>query len=345
MSTIVAIDVMSGDGGMSVAIAAAVDVLAARPDADALSLVLVGDAEAIEAELARMSSDKRLAGIRDRLSIVHADEVVTMEDSARVALKDKKRSSMRMAINLVKDGQAVACVSAGNTGALMAIGKFVLKTVKGIERPAIATSMPSTGSPRLMLDLGANVDSSSNQLHQFAQMGSILARALGYARSPRVGLLNIGSEALKGNDQVRQAAPLLEQCSEINYIGFVEGDDIYTGEVDVVVCDGFAGNVALKASEGLANMIGQLLREEFMRTPLTKLIGLIARPVLKSLRARIDPRQYNGASLVGLRGIVVKSHGGADAFAFAHAIDIAVRSAQLDVPKLIAQQLEQQAAA
>lgn len=325
----VAIDVMSGDGGTDVAIEAASAVLARRSD---VHLLLVGDPDVIEHALQKHPLPT------DQFSIVAASEVVTMEDSAAIALRTKKKSSMRLAINQVKEGQADACVSAGNTGALMAISKFVLKTIEGIDRPAIAAIIPAIDGHTHMLDLGANVDSSATNLIQFALMGSILAQAVDGLAQPRIGLLNIGSEDLKGNEQVKGAAPLLAQ-SPLNYIGFVEGNEIYTDKCDVVVCDGFVGNVSLKTSEGVARMVSHYLKQEFKRSLWNKLVALVARPVLKSFGARIDPRRYNGASLLGLRGVVVKSHGGADALAFANAIDIALLEIDTNVPAKIAKRL------
>ena len=321
----VAIDAMSGDGGTAVAVDAARSILAQRSD---VHLLLVGLPELIRDSMGNSPLPE------GRYTLVHAAEVVTMDDSAATALRTKKKSSMRLAINLVKDGEADACVSAGNTGALMAISKFVLKTVDGIDRPAIAAIIPAINGHTHMLDLGANVDSSAQHLYQFAMMGSILAHAVDGIESPRVALLNIGSEALKGNEQVKGAAPLLSQ-SGLNYIGFVEGNEIYTDKVDVVVSDGFVGNVSLKTSEGVARMVSHYLKQEFKRSPWNKLVGLIAKPVLKSFGNRIDPRRYNGASLLGLRGVVVKSHGGADALAFANAIDIALLEIGTNVPSMI----------
>jgi len=325
----VAIDAMSGDGGTIVAVDAARTILAQRDD---VHLLLVGNSKLIED---CMGGEPLPAG---RFTLVPAAEVVTMDDSAAVALRAKKKSSMRLAINLVKDGEADACVSAGNTGALMAISKFVLKTVTGIDRPAIAAIIPAINGHTHMLDLGANVDSSATNLYQFALMGSILAQAVDGIERPRVALLNIGSEDLKGNEQVKGAAPLLAQSS-LNYTGFVEGNEIYTDKIDVVVCDGFVGNVSLKTSEGVARMVSHYLKEEFKRSWWNKLVGLIARPVLQSFGNRIDPRRYNGASLLGLRGVVVKSHGGADALAFANAIDIALLEIDTNVPAMIEERL------
>lgn len=323
---------MGGDQGADTVVPAALNTLERRPD---LRLILVGDQETLRQRL-------RQAGYRDggdRLHIHHASEVVGMDESPSRALRLKKDSSMRVAIDLVKGGAAQACVSAGNTGALMATARYVLKTLPGIDRPAISTSIPSIEGHTLVLDLGANVDCSAEHLFQFAVMGSVLANAVHGLERPRVGLLNIGEEEIKGNDQVKEAARLLAESS-LNYIGFVEGDDVYKGGVDVVVCDGFVGNVALKTSEGVAKMIGHFMREEFRRNLLTRLAGLIAMPVLRAFRRRIDPRRYNGASLLGLRGIVIKSHGGADALAFENAIDVAALEVQKAVPDRIDHLLE-----
>lgn len=327
----VAVDAMSGDKGTGVIVEAVRHVLANRSDA---TLLLVGD----PAEIERHIGDKPLP--EGRVRIVEATEVVTMEDSVAVALRNKKKSSMRVAIDQVKNGSAAACVSSGNTSALMAISKFVLKTVAGIDRPAICTTIPALNGHTHMLDLGANVDCSADHLYQFATMGSILAEAIDSKPQPSVGLLNIGSEDLKGNGQVKEAAELLTNSS-LNYVGFVEGNEIYTDRADVVVCDGFVGNVSLKTSEGLARMISYYLKEEFVRNPLNKLVGLVAMPILKSFRNRIDPRRYNGASLLGLKGVVVKSHGSADAVAFANAINIALLAIDNDVPAMIAQHMSQ----
>ena len=331
----VAIDAMSGDGGTPVIIEAVRSVLNNRSD---VHLLLVGNPETIKDCIGSSPLPE------GRYSIVPALEVVTMDDSAAVALRNKKQSSMRISINQVKEGNADACVSAGNTGALMAISKFVLKTIKGIDRPAIATTLPAIDGHTHMLDLGANVDCSADHLYQFAMMGSILANAVDGMEAPRIGLLNIGAEDIKGNEQVKQAAPLLAQSS-LNYIGYVEGDEIYSDHVDVVVCDGFVGNVSLKTSEGVARMVSHYLKQEFVRSPWNKLVGLIAKPVLKAFGSRIDPRRYNGASLLGLKGVVIKSHGGADEVAFANAIEIALLEIDKDVPSMIAAGLEQSVSA
>lgn len=323
---------MGGDQGADTVVPAALNTLRRRSD---LRLILVGDQATLERHLQQAGHHEH----GDRLHIHHASEVVGMDESPSRALRLKKDSSMRVAIDLVKGGAAQACVSAGNTGALMATARYVLKTLPGIDRPAISTSIPSIDGHTLVLDLGANVDCSAEHLFQFAVMGSVLANAVHGLEHPRVGLLNIGEEEMKGNDQVKEAARLLMESS-LNYIGFVEGDDVYTGGVDVVVCDGFVGNVALKTSEGVAKMISHFMREEFRRNVLTRLAGLIAMPVLRAFRRRIDPRRYNGASLLGLRGIVIKSHGGADALAFENAIDVAALEVQKAVPDRIDHLLE-----
>jgi phosphate acyltransferase len=261
--------------------------------------------------------------VRDRTEVVHTDEVVAMDDPPAMALRGKRSSSMRIAVNLVKDGRADACVSAGNTGALMAISRFVLKTLDGIDRPAIATVLPNIkGGVTTMLDLGANVDCSAEHLLEFAILGAALVAALQEKERPSIGLLNVGEEVIKGNDAVKRAGELL-RASALNFHGNVEGDDIYKGTTDVVVCDGFVGNVALKTSEGLAQMLATMVREEFTRSALAKAAAVVAYPVLKRFRRRVDHRQYNGASLLGLRGVVIKSHGSADAVAFGNAIGVA----------------------
>lgn len=322
----IALDVMGGDHGRSVVMPAARAALGAMRD---IRLLLVGDEVAIQPHLQQWSDAETR-----RVEVVHTTQVVGMDELPAMALRNKKDSSMRRVIELVKQGQADACVSAGNTGALMATARYVLKTLPGIDRPAIATALPSLRGHTHVLDLGANVGVEPIHLYQFAVMGSILVTAIDGLEQPRVGLLNIGSEAIKGNDQVREAATLLEN-SPLNYIGFVEGNDIYCGEVDVVVCDGFIGNVALKSSEGVARMIVDNMRAEFKRSWISQLRGLVALPVLNRLRERIDPRRYNGASLLGLQGIVIKSHGSADAMSFHNAIRIARKEAEAKVPQRI----------
>jgi len=310
--TIIAVDAMGGDHGPSVTVPASLDFLASHPES---RLLLVGLKEPLERELARSRSTAA-----SRLTIVPASEVVGMDEDVRTAIRTKKNSSMRVAIDLVKHGQAEACVSAGNTGALMGTAKFVLKTLPGIDRPAICGVLPTRKGKVYVLDLGANADCTPEHLQQFAIMGATLVRELEGKENPTVGLLNIGSEEIKGNDVVRKAGELL-RATPINFHGNVEGDDIFKGATDVVVCDGFAGNVALKTSEGLAKMLGDFLKEEYMRSPLTKLAALVSMPVIKRFRRRVDHRRYNGAALLGLRGIVVKSHGSADRLAFATALE------------------------
>jgi glycerol-3-phosphate acyltransferase PlsX len=327
----VALDAMGGDIGPDSVVPAA---LASLRDHDDLNIILVGDETVLENSLARHRT-----AVSDRLRIRHASQVVAMDDLPSHAMRNKKDSSMRVAINLVKQGDAAACVSAGNTGALMATARFVLKMLPGIDRPAICTALPSMTSHTWMLDLGANVDVDAKHLLQFAVMGSVMARAVDGNESPRIGLLNIGEEEIKGNEQVKEAGQLLAS-SHLNYGGYAEGDDIYKGGFDVVVCDGFVGNVSLKTTEGVAKMIAQFIREEFSRNILTRLAALVAMPVLHAFRNRIDPRCYNGASLLGLRGIVIKSHGSADELAFANAIKVAVLAVRESVPERISNQLQ-----
>ena len=322
---------MGGDHGPDIIIPAAVSALKRHPN---VKLILVGDEKVLKAKLQTHQLENET-----RLEIHHASQQVAMDESPALALRGKKDSSMRVAINLVKEGTAAACVSAGNTGALMATAKFVLKTLRGIDRPAIISALPTTKGHTYMLDLGGNVDSSAEQLVQFAIMGSVLAESIEGRKNPSIGLLNIGSEDIKGNEQVKKAASLLNE-TDLNYAGFVEGDGLYRGEVDVVVCDGFVGNIALKSSEGVVHMMKHYLRESFTRNIFTKLIGLVASPVLKHFSNQLDPRAYNGANFIGLNGIVIKSHGGADEVGFANAIHIAILEAELDVPKNISQHLD-----
>ncbi len=330
---VISLDAMGGDHGLATVVPAALRILERRDDLD---LILVGDEQSLRQRLREHPQWLE----KGRLRIQHASQVVDMDELPSHALRFKKDSSMRVAINLVKQGDAQAAVSAGNTGALMATARYVLKTLPGIDRPAILTAIPSMEGHTLVLDLGANIDCSAEHLFQFAVMGSVLANAVDGVARPRVGLLNIGEEEIKGNDQVKEAHRLLLD-SPLNYIGYVEGDDVYKGGVDVVVCDGFVGNVALKTSEGVAKMITHFMKEEFSRNLFTRLAGLVAMPVLKAFRRRVDPRRYNGASLLGLRGIVVKSHGGADVLAFANAIEVAAKEVELAVPERIDRQLEE----
>lgn len=317
MSIRVAIDCMGGDHGPSVTVPAALRFLETHPQGQ---LILVGLEEEIRRHLGKGADD-------GRVRVVHASQVVGMDEPPASALKNKKDSSMRVALNLVKDGEADACVSAGNTGALMATSRFVLKMLPGIERPAICPLMPTVNGHVFVLDLGANVDCTAEHLLQFGVMGAMLAAALDHSDNPRVGLLNIGSEDIKGNEVVKAAAELLAE-SGLNFIGNVEGDGIFKGEADVIVCDGFVGNVALKAAEGVAQMLSRGIREEFGRNLLSKLAALIALPVLKRFKDRVDHRQHNGAILLGLKGISVKSHGSADVFAFSIAIARAYDAAE-----------------
>jgi len=328
---VIAIDAMGGDHGIDVTIPATVDVM---NDYSNLHVILVGDEKLLSNTLSQYPDN-----ICRRITIQHASQVVNMEDKPSMALRGKKDSSMRVAINMVKENQANACVSAGNTGALMATARFVLKTIPGINRPAICAVLPTITGHTHMLDLGANVDLSAEHLFEFAVMGSVLSEAIDNIDKPTVGLLNIGEEELKGNEQVQNAASLLSE-SNLNYYGFIEGDDIYKGTVNVVVCDGFIGNIALKTSEGVAKMIGYYLKKEFKRNLFSKLAGLIALPVLNSFKKRVDPREYNGASLLGLRGIVIKSHGGADKVSYAQAIREAILEVEKNVPELISKKIE-----
>ncbi len=328
---IIALDAMGGDHGPQVTVGAA---KLALEEFSGLELVLVGDQQrlAIEFEKHELSND-------DRIRIHHASEVISMDESPVIALKKKKDSSMRVAINLVKDGTVQACVSAGNTGALMATSKFVLKTIRGISRPAICTILPGINGHTHMLDLGANLECTPENLAEFALMGSVLAQSVEGISNPSIGLLNIGSEEIKGNESIKRASKLIAE-SRLNYYGFVEGDDIYKGTVNVIVTDGFVGNVSLKTGEGLAALVNHVLGNEFKRNWLTKLAALCALPVLASVRRKLDPRRYNGASLLGLNGIVVKSHGSADTSSFLNAIKIAYIEIENCVPERISDAIE-----
>lgn len=329
----IALDAMGGDHGAQVVVPAALGYL--KKDVDC-RLILVGREEVIRGHLPG-------GKLPERLTIHAASQEVGMDELPSRALRGKKDSSMRVAIDLVKAGKADACVSAGNTGALMATARFVLKTLPQIDRPAIITALPAINGRTWMLDLGANVDCEAQHLYQFAVMGSELVSAVEGGKFPTVGLLNIGQEEIKGNEQVKEAHELLSTAGEFNYIGYVEGDDIYLrDDLDIVVTDGFVGNVALKNAEGVAKLIRNFMTVEFKRNSLTKLAALFALPVLKALRKRIDPRRYNGASLLGLRGIVVKSHGGADRLAFENAISIAKKEIKADIADRIEQRVGQQ---
>jgi len=326
----IAIDAMGGDHGPHVTVKAALNV--SRRE-EAVNIVLVGLEDAIRAELKALRADTGPS-----LRIVHASEVVSMDEPPAQALRGKKDSSMRVTANLVKRGEADAGVSAGNTGALMAVSRFVLKTLPGIDRPAIATTLPNQKGMTYMLDLGANVDCTPEHLLQFGIMGAALASVAEHKERPSIGLLNIGEEVIKGNDVVKQAAELL-RASNLNFHGNVEGDDVYKGTVDVVVCDGFVGNVALKTSEGVAKLIAEELRREFKKNNLTRLAGLIALPVIRAFKRKMDPRRFNGASLLGLNGIIIKSHGSADVFAFEQAILRGVEEVRGGLLRRIAEQV------
>ncbi len=325
---------MSGDLGAEVVVRAARASLELHPN---LSLVLVGDSEELSGHITRIVGEEK------RLTVRHSTQVVEMSEPPADALRKKKDSSMRVAINMVKEGFAQAVVSAGNTGALMATAKYVLKMLPGIDRPAIIAELPSIGGTVHMLDLGANTVGSPEQLFQFAVMGSIVTSDIRRLDRPRIALLNIGVEDTKGHGAVRDAAALLNE-SGLNYVGFIEGNEIFSGKADVVVTDGFTGNVAIKTMEGTVGLCRQHLRRAFTRNFLSKVQSWLARPVLKNLAVEMDSRNYNGASLVGLNGIVIKSHGGADSYAFQHAIETALVEVKNQVPLQIGNLLQQEAA-
>jgi len=327
----ISLDAMGGDHGLAVTVPAAIAALAEHPN---LALILVGDQDQIREILAQHDYPDAA-----RMQVQHASQIVEMDDKPAQAMRFKKDSSMRVAINLVKEGRADACVSAGNTGALMATARFVLKMLPGIDRPAICGILPTMSGFCHMLDMGANVDSSADNLFEFAVMGSVLASAVNNIQSPSVALLNIGEEEIKGNDVIKQASQMLSD-SQLNYVGYVEGDGVYEGKANVVVCDGFHGNIALKASEGVAKMFSFKIKQAFTKNIFTKIAALIAKPVLNDFRKSFDPRRYNGASLLGLQGIAIKSHGGADELAFKTAIKQAVIEVENRVPEKISEQLE-----
>lgn len=330
----IAVDAMGGDVGPSVTVPAALKVLAQHKN---LHFILVGNIDVLQKEL-----QQHHAISHERLSIHPASQCIGMDESPSQALRTKKDSSMRVALNLVKEGKAQACVSAGNTGALMATARFVLKTIPGIDRPAIISTFPTLIDNHniRMLDLGANVDSSPEDLFQFAVMGSVLASAVDNIPNPKISLLNIGEEDIKGNELVKQAAQLLSQSKMLNYTGYIEGDALFKGNTDVVVCDGFVGNVALKTTEGVASFIRRLLKEAFYQNWLTKLIGLMILPIAKSVMKRLDPDRYNGATFIGLRGIVIKSHGGANVQSFAHALEEAIVQVDKNIPERVSDEIE-----
>ncbi len=332
----ISIDAMGGDRGLPATIPAALEVLNRHAD---VTLILVGDRARIERQLSAAG-----APTSERLRVVGASEVVGMSESSASALRKKKDSSMRVAINLVQDGVADACISAGNTGALLATARFVLKTIPGLSRPAICTALPRVRGHTYMLDLGANVDSPAEILFQFGLMGCMLISCLDGKASPSVGLLNIGVEDVKGNDTIKAAAELFKR-SDLNYVGYIEADDIYAGDTDLVVCDGFVGNVALKAAEGVAQMITATIREEFCRNIGARCAALLAKPVLRSIHQRLDHRRYNGASLLGLRGTVVKSHGGADVMGFRCAVEVGIQEVRKGLVRRIEKFLIERSAA
>jgi phosphate acyltransferase len=327
----ISVDAMGGDFGPSVTIPASLKILKKYEN---ISIVLVGNSDEITKILKKKKSLNH-----SRITIHNATQVVGMDELPQIALKNKKDSSMRVSINLVKEGVVDACVSAGNTGALMATARFVLRMLPGIDRPAISTELPNANGTTCMLDLGANADCTPEQLLQFGIMGSILTNVLHKKNNPSIGLLSNGSESMKGSEVVKKSAELFRN-SHLNFHGNVEGDDIFKGTTDVVVCDGFTGNISLKTTEGLAQMMANFLTLEFKRNFLTKISALIALPVLKRFKKRLDPRRYNGASFLGLNGIVVKSHGGADEFAFIHALETTISESENDVISKIKDQLK-----
>ena len=330
--TRIAVDAMGGDGGPEIIMPSVKDFLSENRE---VKIDVYGDEKILSKYLNLFDSD-----ISRNLKIIHTDEKVLSEDSPSHALRHKKNSSMSMAIKSVKDKNAQACVSAGNTGALMAISRFILGTLDGIDRPAIESMLPSLNGHTHVLDLGANIDSKAEHLYQFAVMGSALSSVLDEKEYPSVGLLNVGEETIKGSAQVKEAHDLL-LTSKLNYVGFVEGDDIFCGNIDVIVCDGFVGNIALKTSEGTAKFISSILKNEFKKNIFTKIAGILSMKVLNSFKIVADPRKYNGASLLGLKGIIVKSHGGADSFAFNNSLKIALKEVNKDVPSCIDKKLKE----
>lgn len=330
---IIAVDAMGGDNGVTVTVPAALTVLKKYKN---LHLILVGNETKIKEQL-------RISRFRngDRLDICHATQEVAMDELPSKALRTKKDSSMRVGINLVKNGTAQACVSAGNTGALMATARYVLKTLPGVDRPAIIATFPSFDTDKnvWMLDLGANVDSCADHLYQFAIMGTVLVSTVKKIEKPKIGLLNIGEEEIKGNDQVKRTAQLLTESKNINYYGYIEGNDIFTRVVDIVVCDGFTGNVALKSMEGMTKLITHYIKKEIAKNLYSRIIALLTWPIMRRVKKQLDPGRYNGASLIGLQGIVIKSHGDANQAAFANAIEEAVSEVEQDVPHHIGEKV------
>ena len=327
---------MGGDHGPSITIPAALQLLARSTDR---RVIVVGKPAIIEMELKKARRSNESGADSARLRVVEASDVVGMDEDIRSAIRNKKNSSMRIAIDLVKSGEAHACVSAGNTGALMGTAKFVLKTLPGIDRPAICAALPTQHGVVYALDLGANASCTPEHLLQFAIMGAMLCTAVEGKQNPSVGLLNIGSEDIKGSENVKAAGELLK-ASHLNFYGNVEGTDIYKGSTDVVVCDGFVGNVMLKTSEGMAKMMGDFLKTEYENGLYSRLAAVISLPVIKRFRHRMDHRRYNGAALLGLKGVVVKSHGSADAFSFSHALDRAASEVEHGLLGLISSEIE-----
>ncbi|MEW9798697.1 phosphate acyltransferase PlsX [Alteromonas sp. CYL-A6] len=329
----IALDIMGGDHGPPVILDASLKAIRQQPDCH---FILCGDSNVIHPALAELTDDER-----QRVTVSHCDEVVEMGEAPRSALRNKKQSSMRRVLELVDSGDASACVSAGNTGALLTLAYYQLKTLAGVDRPALISVMPTASHHKVfLLDLGANVNCTSEILFQYGVMGSVLAQQVAGIDSPRVALLNVGEEDIKGNAQVKHADQLFRNAPGINYIGYVEGDDIFTDQADVVVTDGFTGNVALKASEGLAKLVINEVRRQSQRNWLTRILARIALPLLKSIYNRVNPDQYNGASLIGLRGTVIKSHGNASSDAFYYAILQAIQEAQMQVPDKIRTKIE-----
>ena len=330
--TIIAVDAMGGDGGPKIIMPSLREFILENKD---IRIKVFGDKDILSEHSKNFEEY-----IASQVEIIHTKEKVLSDDSPSHALRHKKKSSMSMAIQAVKNNEASACVSAGNTGALMAISRFILGTLDGIDRPAIESMLPSLNGHTHVLDLGANVDCKSEHLYQFAVMGSVLSMILDDKDNPSVGLLNVGQEVIKGNIQVKEAHDLLKS-STLNYVGFVEGDDIFCGNIDVIVCDGFIGNIALKTSEGIAKFISSTLKDEFKKNVFTKIAGISSTKVLNSFKKVIDPRRYNGASLIGLKGIIIKSHGGADSFAFNNSLKIALKEVNKDVPTCINKKLKE----
>ncbi|WP_434025562.1 phosphate acyltransferase PlsX [Neptuniibacter halophilus] len=328
----IAVDVMGGDFGPRVTVPATLSALKRYPH---LSAKLVGHTEAITPQLTKLNSD-----VACRIEIVHAADTISMAAKPSQALRSGQESSMYKALQLVAEHKAEACVSAGNTGALMVLGRYILRTLPGIDRPAIISSVPTLTGHCHMLDLGANVDCSAEHLLQFAIMGSVMTQAVDGIEAPRVGLLNIGQEQIKGNEQVKLASRLIEEHGTLNYIGYVEGDDLYAGKADVVVCDGFVGNIALKSSEGLARLISRKFQASFKKGLYRRFLALLASPVLSELKRQMDPSRRNGASLLGLQGIVIKSHGSANRKCFGFALDQAVAEIEQNVPRRICHEIE-----